>query len=107
MDTPFYPVPATFTMGLLYRPRMKKTLAAVLIFALFVASPALAQSTFHGNLSRTGVYPTAGPTQLNGVVWKFKTQGPIVGSPIIAGGVVYITSLDTHLYAVDQKTGVE
>ena len=46
--------------------------------------------TFHGDAARTGVYPAAGPLQLNGTKWTFKTDGPIISSPAIADGVVYI-----------------
>src|SRR5262249_19988848 len=48
-----------------------------------------------------------GPTGRGGVSWTFKTGGPIVASPAIADGVVYIASLDSHLYAIDQQTGKE
>lgn len=67
----------------------------------------VAQSTFHGNMARTGVYESAGPKTLGGVKWTFKTGGPIVASPAIADGVVYIASMDTNLYAIDQETGKE
>jgi eukaryotic-like serine/threonine-protein kinase len=66
-----------------------------------------AQSTFHGNVARTGVYDSAGPKQFGGVKWTFKTGGPIVASPAIADGVVYVASMDTYLYAIDQETGKE
>jgi outer membrane protein assembly factor BamB len=69
--------------------------------------PVQAQSTFHGNNARTGVYPSPGPRQSGSVKWAFKAGGPIVTSPAVAGGVVYIASLDGHLYAVDQETGKE
>src|SRR5678816_4882001 len=71
------------------------------------AAPAVAQTTFHGNVARTGVYEAPGPKQLGGVKWTFKAGGAIVTSPAIAEGVVYIASLDGHLYAVDQETGKE
>src|SRR5438477_10624191 len=67
----------------------------------------VAQSTFHGNLARTGVYDSAGPMKFGGVKWTFKTGGPIVASPAIAEGVVYIPSADSYLYAIDQETGKE
>src|SRR5205823_9890255 len=67
----------------------------------------VAQSTFHGNLARTGVYDSAGPMKFGGVKWTFKTGGPIVASPAIADGVVYIPSADSYLYAIDQETGKE
>lgn len=74
---------------------------------ILTATAALAQTTFHGDVARTGVYATPGPTQLTGPKWIFKAGGPIVTSPAIAAGVVYIASLDGHLYAVDQATGKE
>jgi eukaryotic-like serine/threonine-protein kinase len=77
--------------------------AAVVLSAV----PALAQSTFHGNVARTGVFESPGPATFGGVKWTFKTGGPIVGSPAVAGGVIYIGSFDGHLYAVDQETGKE
>jgi outer membrane protein assembly factor BamB len=79
--------------------------ATNLILFLCLAQPALAQCTFHANNARTGVYDSPGPTKLNGVKWTFKTNGPVVGSPAIAGGVVFIGSLDGSMYAIDQETG--
>jgi len=39
------------------------------------------------------------------VKWTFKTGGPVVGSPSIADGVVYIASMSGYLYAIEQATG--
>jgi eukaryotic-like serine/threonine-protein kinase len=75
------------------------------IVALAFAQRAPAQSTFHANNARTGVYDSPGPTKLTGVKWTFKTNGPVVGSPAIVGGVVFIGSLDGSMYAIDQETG--
>jgi outer membrane protein assembly factor BamB len=80
---------------------------AVLALLAIGAVPSAAQTTFHGNVARTGVYDSPGPTRLGGVKWMFKAGGPIVTSPAVADGVVYIASLDGHLYAVDQETGKE
>jgi outer membrane protein assembly factor BamB len=80
----------------------------VLVLALLAcAQSGIAQTTFHGNNARTGVYDSPGPKQFNGVKWSFKTGGPIVSSPAIADGVVYIASWDGYLYAIDQETGKE
>jgi outer membrane protein assembly factor BamB len=81
-----------------------KTLVLALVLAV---APAFAQSTFHGNVARTGVYESAGPLKAPTAQWTFKTGGPIVGSPAIRDGVVYVASLDTYLYAIDQDTGKE
>ena len=74
----------------------------VLIAASFAVH---AQTTFHGNDARTGVFSSAGPKSSPRVLWTFKTDGPIFGSPAVAGGVVYIGSDDSFLYALDQETG--
>jgi outer membrane protein assembly factor BamB len=72
-----------------------------------MAGSASAQSTFHGDVARTGVYRAEGPKAQPAVKWAFKTNGPIVASPAVADGVVYIASLGKGLYAVDQETGKE
>jgi len=74
---------------------------------LVSATPAPAQSTFHGNVARTGVYTSPGPQQTPELRWTFKAAGAIVGSPAIANGVLYVGSLSGHLYAIDQQTGKE
>jgi outer membrane protein assembly factor BamB len=80
---------------------------ACLVLSMLTATIAPAQSTFHGNPARTGVYETPGPAQFHRVKWEFKAGGAIVTSPAVVSGVVYIASLDGRLYAVDQDTGKE
>jgi outer membrane protein assembly factor BamB len=77
------------------------------VLAFGAIAPALAEGTFHGDVTRSGVYASAGPREFGGVKWTLKTGAPIVGSPVVADGVVYIASLDTNLYAVDEQTGQE
>jgi outer membrane protein assembly factor BamB len=81
-------------------------IAAVLLLA-GAAGPAFAQTTFHGNAAHTGVYASPGPKRFDGVQWAFNTGGPVVASPAIAGGVVYVASWSGYLYAIDQQTGKE
>ncbi|HET9952077.1 MAG TPA: PQQ-binding-like beta-propeller repeat protein [Candidatus Eisenbacteria bacterium] len=81
--------------------------SAVAAALLFAPPRSPAKNTFHGDFARTGVYATPGPRALSDTAWTFKTGGPIVASAAIAGGVVYIASLDKHLYAIDQETGKE
>ena len=76
-----------------------------LVLLLLTVPTTMAQTTFHGDAARTGVYPTSGPQQLNGTKWTFKTDGPIIGSPAIANGVIFIGSTDGNVYALDQETG--
>jgi hypothetical protein len=66
-----------------------------------------ASAMFRGNLERTGVYPSGGPTHLNGLAWKFKAGGGVWSSPAFSDGVVYVGSDDDYLHAVDAKTGQE
>jgi len=84
---------------------MKTT--ACLALSLLAVTTAPAQNTFHGNVQRTGAYEKPGPASFGGVKWAFKAGGAIVTSPAVADGVVYIGSLDGHLYAIDQDTGKE
>jgi eukaryotic-like serine/threonine-protein kinase len=77
----------------------------VFVLLLVLSPVAMAQATFHGNIARTGVFENAGPAQLKGTKWTFKTDGPIIGSPAVVNGVVFVGSLDGNVYAVDQETG--
>jgi len=79
----------------------------VLAIGLAIVPRASAQSTFHADAARTGVYASSGPAQLNGVRWTFKSGGPIVASPAVVDGVVYLASLSGYLHAIDQDTGKE
>lgn len=85
--------------------RGKCCAAALALGQAVCAGTATAQATFHGNNARTGIYETVGPTELHGVKWQFKTDGPIVGSPAVVNGAVYIGSSDGTFYAVDEETG--
>lgn len=56
--------------------------------------------------------PASGDTATNAdfpvkpvLLWKLKTNGPIVATPVIEGWKVYIGSLDSTLYAIDLITG--
>jgi outer membrane protein assembly factor BamB len=96
------------TTGLQFRLRSKgecamKRLTSLILF--FCAPCAIAQATFHGNNARTGVYDSSGPKQFKEVKWAFKTYGPVIASPAIADGVVFIGSSDGAFYAIDQETG--
>jgi outer membrane protein assembly factor BamB len=87
------------------RPTFRTALACGLLAA--VPSLVLAQATFHGGANRAGVYAGAGPVSAPSVRWRYQAAGPIVGSPVVADGVVYVGSLSGHLYAIDTATGHE
>ena len=60
---------------------------------------------FRGNPQHSGVYQAAGVPKFSKVKWKFHTNGSVVSSPAVAGGVVYVGSSDGILYAVDLESG--
>jgi hypothetical protein len=66
-------------------------MARVVLAVLFLCiQNAMSRTTFHGNNARTEVYDSVGPKVLNGVQWSFKTDGPIIASPAVTNGVVFI-----------------
>lgn len=39
------------------------------------------------------------------LLWRFATDGPVYSSPAVVEGVLYVGSMDGHLYALDIATG--
>ena len=60
--------------------------------------------TFMYDLGFSGSSPDATLKPPLGLLWKFKTGGPLYASPVIAHGILYIGSTDGKLYALDAKT---
>ena len=65
---------------------------------------------FRGDALMTGVGNGQAARTSSTSKWTFKTgdgkrTGGIEGAPAIVGGVVYVASLDKHLYAIDLATG--
>ena len=81
------------------------TLKHIVLAILISGRAASAQATFHGDNARTGVYRTAAPATTPKVVWKFKAAAPIFSSAAVVGALVFITSDDSFLYALDRETG--
>ena len=77
----------------------------VVLAILIAGRAAFAQATFHGDNARTGVYRSTAPGTAPKVVWKFKASAPIFSSAAVVGNVVFITSDDSFLYALDRDTG--
>lgn len=76
---------------------MRKSL---LLIAVFVVQHSFAQFLMpSGSTSLSDMQ--AKPT----LVWKYKTNGPIVASPVIDDGFVYVGSLDSTLHAIDLSSG--
>ncbi len=61
---------------------------------------------FQGNKEHTGVsqYELQPPLKQ---LWRFKTGGPVLSSPVVSGGLVYIGSRDGSLYAIDGARGTQ
>jgi outer membrane protein assembly factor BamB len=84
------------------------------IFALFpvmlilaVADNSLsAEWPMHrGNAQRTGFYDDAAGYPKNNPIWTIKLGGPIVSSPIVQGGHIYLGCRDSSLYCLDTASG--
>ena len=93
--------------SLLTTRTMTRTFLLLFPTLLLGAAAASAQSTFHGDNARSGVYASTGPRQLSGVKWTFHTEGAVVASPAISAGVIYIGSTDGFMYAIDEATGAQ
>ncbi len=59
---------------------------------------------FRGGPGLLGVASGQLPDRL-GLLWTFKTEGPVKSSAAISGGRVYVGSDDGNLYAIDAATG--
>jgi outer membrane protein assembly factor BamB len=85
-------------------------LGALMLAPIFLgaaeSSMKLDWPVFRGNAEQTGVAPIPLPEKLD-LLWKFPTQDGIEGAPAVAGGVVYVGSLDEYLYALDLVSGKE
>ncbi|MFZ4520892.1 MAG: PQQ-binding-like beta-propeller repeat protein [Bacteroidales bacterium] len=60
------------------------------------------------SFSQMGMMPVSGPVYLPtkpGLLWKFRVNGPVVASPVVYDGTVYVGSLDSTLYAFDLLSG--
>lgn len=59
---------------------------------------------FGGDARHSGSFATPAPKNLE-VRWTFATREPIVSSPVVADGIVYVGSADNFLYALEAGTG--
>jgi eukaryotic-like serine/threonine-protein kinase len=78
-------------------------LCALLLAPVACAAP----DQFRGDAAHSGIYAAAGTPQLHGVRWSFRTQGPVVSSPVALGGLLYFGSNDHNVYALEERTGKE
>jgi len=82
-------------------------LAVFMVLVFVVPSFSIEWAMFKGNASRSGFYERKVGVPVKGVgpSWRTKLGGPIVSSPAIDKGILYIGSRDSSIYAVDIITG--
>ncbi len=67
---------------------------------------ALAENTvFMGNEQHSGNFNSIPVKEEPEILWKVKTGGQVISSPVIANNVVFIGSNDSKLYAINAKSG--
>jgi outer membrane protein assembly factor BamB len=60
---------------------------------------------FRGDPAHSGAYAAAGVPTLHGVKWKFQTNGEVVSSPALVGGMIDVGSNAGTVYAIDEASG--
>lgn len=85
---------------------LRKMLGAFLLSASIISLGAADWPVFRGNSLQDGVATDKLPDQLV-ERWQFKTGDSIEGAAAIVDGVVYIGSMDQHLYAIELTSGKE
>ena len=61
--------------------------------------------TYRGDAARTGAMPGPGPSGVPGIRWTYRAGAPIQSQPAVVAGVVFLTSWDGGLHAIDLMTG--
>lgn len=75
-----------------------------LVVALLAPPVVQGQSMFRGSADHIGVFESSAPS-LSTVVWKFKTDGRVISSPLVVGDAVYAGASDNNLYSVNRADG--
>ena len=83
-----------------------KVILFIAFLSLFVTVPLVKADwpMFHADPSHSGV-GTGSPVLTPTLLWKFTTGDSVNYSPVVAKGIVYISSYDGNLYALNAKTG--
>jgi len=68
------------------------------------AAPATDWPIFRGGTGMLGVAAGKLP-EAPKLLWQFKTNAAVASSPVVAGGRVYVGSMDANAYCVDLATG--
>lgn len=88
---------------------MKKITVFIMIVFLSVSCSnqvlSIPETQYRGNSEHNGLYETTTSSSFDEVDWIFETGGAIRSTAVIADGVVYFTSLDGFVYAVNSADG--
>jgi outer membrane protein assembly factor BamB len=92
-----------------------ETVALVMLLVMLIALAGLASSACSDGSNPASSSPspsvsagaTSAPTASDLLLWKFKTGGSSLTSPVVADGVVLVGSSDGYLHAVDARSGQE
>ena len=77
-------------------------------FALPHPTDSISWPMFRCDAARTGTRTGSGPAARSPRVrWRFRTGGPLQGSPVTLGGRVVFGSQDGQIYCLDTRTGLE
>jgi outer membrane protein assembly factor BamB len=63
------------------------------------------EAMFMKNPQHTSFYQSAPIINQPRILWKFKTGGQVISSPVVAGGKVFAGSADSKLYALNASDG--
>jgi len=63
-------------------------------------------SMFMSNSQHTGDYNSLSIKSEPKILWKFKTEGQVISSPVLVDNSIYIGSEDYELYAINASTGL-
>ncbi len=69
-----------------------------------LASAQAPAAMFRGDAAHSGRY-TGGGERVLGLQWRVATDGDVVASPAVVGGVVYVGSGSGVMYALDERAG--
>lgn len=85
---------------------MFRLIASIALMYWATVSSAADWPLFRGNAQMTGTATAKLPDQLE-ERWAFKCKDSIESAPVIRDGIVYVASMDKHLYAIELATGKE
>lgn len=90
---------------IIIKPTLVLAIPFLLLFLYSCNEEDNGEYMFMGNKEHTGKYNSHSIKEEPTILWKIKTGGQVISSPVIAGKSVYIGSNDNKLYAIDAASG--